>query len=83
MQDQFTSVCTTTDEIWAHNQDIDKPTALPTDIVEKKISAESLQTPLDLSYEENEPDMEADCIEIITKVDKGFKSTNKHTDVKR
>ncbi|KAG8879872.1 Pyruvate decarboxylase 1 [Tulasnella sp. 332] len=38
---------------------------LPTDVVEKEIPVESLNTPLDLAFDPNDPEVEADVIDTI------------------
>ncbi|KAG8845462.1 Pyruvate decarboxylase 1 [Tulasnella sp. 330] len=40
---------------------------LPTDVVTKEISAEALNTPIDLSLDPNNPEVEADVLETIVK----------------
>lgn len=41
--------------------------ALPTDIVQKKVEGQRLETPIDLSYPENEPEKEDYVVDVVLK----------------
>ncbi len=52
-------------ECWVHSRPV--YIALPTDMVEKKVEGQRLETPIDLTYPENNPEKEDYVVEVVLK----------------